>query len=78
MKVTVVKSEDTRDYRNLLEIFVNDEQEFYAVDGEPEDNTLCRNFNDCYSIPALMRAAYEAGKRGEEFVLEEKTEDWCA
>jgi hypothetical protein len=36
-------------------------------DGEPEDNTLMRNFNDVFHIIDLMQAAYEVGKSGEPF-----------
>lgn len=36
-------------------------------EGEPEDMTLNRDLNDVYEIPAMLREAYEAGKRGEPF-----------
>ena len=42
-------------------------------DGESEDNTLARNFNDVYQIASLLRMAYAAGKAGEELVFEEGT-----
>lgn len=42
-------------------------------DGEPEDNNLARNFNDCYSIITLVRAAFDAGKRGDELKITEET-----
>ena len=34
-------------------------------DGEPEDNNLGRNFNDCYIIPDILKKVHEAGLRGE-------------
>lgn len=34
-------------------------------DGEPEDNSLGRNFSDCYRIVEALQLAYEAGKRGD-------------
>lgn len=37
----------------------------------PEDFSFYRNLNDCYKIPHLMCAAYEAGKRGETFEIED-------
>lgn len=49
-------------------ITVNGEKRIEANDyGEPEDNTLGRDLNFVYSIVGLMREAYEAGKKGEEF-----------
>ena len=63
------------DWRYSLDIVVDGESVFSVGDGEPEDNSLSRNFNDCYNIVALMRRAFEAGKRGEEFIFEEKGGD---
>lgn len=53
-----------------FKIIVDGEQRASFFDGEPEDNTLSRNFNDVYSIPDLMKMAWEAGKNNEEFVVE--------
>ena len=33
-------------------------------DGEPEDNSLSRNFCDVHSIVSALEVAYDAGKRG--------------
>jgi len=41
----------------------------------PEDFSFYRNLNDCFSIPALMKKAYEAGVRGEPFEAEEVDKD---
>ncbi|MFS0562558.1 hypothetical protein AB1K91_17670 [Terribacillus sp. 179-K 1B1 HS] len=38
-------------------------------DGEPEDANIMRDFSGVKSIPELMKRAYEAGKRGEEFEI---------
>ena len=43
-------------------------------DGEPEDNTLSRNFASVYQIEDLIRWAYEAGKAGEELTFGEGKE----
>lgn len=74
----VVKSimdsyDDGYSYSNGLKIFIDDKSVFTVFEGEPEDNTLGRNYNDCYKIPELMRLAFEAGKRGEEISF--KTEE---
>lgn len=38
--------------------------------GEPEDNSLGRNFNDVFYIEEAIRIAYEAGKNGEKLEVE--------
>jgi len=40
-------------------------------EGEPEDMSLGRDLSDAYDISSLLKEAYEAGKRGEEFYFEE-------
>lgn len=74
MKVTVkslTKEErERRDYRNALGIDIDGKQVFSVVDGEPEDATLSRDFDDCYKIPNLMRLAHKAGVDGETFEIE--------
>ncbi len=81
MKITVKTLSDElsekRDYRQVLEIHVNDEEVFSVSDGEPEDSNLSRDFSDCYSITDLMEQAYLAGKNGESFeVNEEIITEW--
>ena len=59
-----------------LEINVNDKIHLNLGSYDsPEDNHLHRNFKDCYRITELMRLAYEAGKDGEEFILERISKD---
>ncbi|OMD02535.1 hypothetical protein [Paenibacillus odorifer] len=47
--------------------------------GEPEDAVFFRDLNGAYSIMALAKAAYEAGKRGEtleyEFIDESEADE---
>lgn len=73
MNVVVIhrseKEVEECDYRNAMEIEVDNITVFRAYDGEPEDSNLGRDFNDCYDVPKLMKMAYEAGKRGEAFNL---------
>jgi len=70
MKVKLISSpEDELEYP-FFEIHIDDKLELSFCDGEPEDNNMCRNFNDVYSIPDLLRKAYEAGKAGESFEVE--------
>ena len=72
VKVTGLTDEgcERRDYRDVLEISIDGKRAFQVFDGEPEDATLSRDFNDCYSIPEMMQKAYEAGKNGETFKIE--------
>ena len=44
-------------------------------DGESEDNSLVRNFNDCFAIKALIKEANELGLRGEAIEMEEIQEE---
>lgn len=55
------------DYREAVCIKINDKKVFEVGDGEPEDATLGRDFNDVYKIPELLEKAYEAGKNGEPY-----------
>jgi hypothetical protein len=77
MKVRINRFE-FEDYRDFLEITVeanNIKRKLSFCDGEPEDNTLGRGFMDCYSIDDVIKAAYKAGKAGEELEIEEVSED---
>jgi hypothetical protein len=59
------------DFRDHLTIEVDGKIVFDVSDGEPEDGTLSRDFCDCFSIGDLMEMAYNAGKNGESFELQE-------
>lgn len=66
-----------RDWR--IEVFVASEvtDERKSVEfseGEPEDMNLGRDLSDAYTLVNLIKLAYECGKRGEEFNLEEVKE----
>ena len=69
------KGIEARDYRNILQIFINGKKVFYVFDGEPEDATLNRDFNDCWKIGVLMEVAYNSGKNGEDFEISTIMED---
>lgn len=53
----------TGEYGNALEINL-DHAKLKFHDGEPEDNTLGRNFNDCYLVAKLIKVAHELGLNG--------------
>lgn len=71
MKVIVTR-EISEDYETeSLEIVIDYHTKFSVCSSDSsEDNTLSRNFSDCYDIPSLLRKAYEAGKNGESFDVE--------
>ena len=76
MKVTIIslteKAVEERDYRDMCVIEIDDKKVFGVSDGEPEDSNLSRDFSDVYSIPTLLQMAYDAGKKGEELVFENR------
>jgi len=47
-----------------------DRVSFHNMDGCPEDATLNRDLNDVYNIETLIMKAFEAGKNGEDIVIE--------
>ena len=55
------------DYRDEMTIEVDGKEVFQVSDGEPEDSNLSRDFSACYGIVDLMKMAFEAGVKGEEF-----------
>jgi hypothetical protein len=76
MKVTEVSATDEDDYREYFAIKVNGKREVSFCDGEPEDNNMHRNFSQIGSISRLMKMAYDAGKNGEDFEIEEVKKEW--
>ncbi len=72
MNVTVKSLNDegmeNRGDKDIYQIQI-DSSEYTFFDGEPEDNTLQRNFAFVFSIPRMLEKAFKAGKNGEEFNL---------
>jgi hypothetical protein len=72
-KTLTPEAKEKNDYRDEYHIFIDGVEEISANDyGEPEDNSLRRDLNFVYSIVPLIKRAYEAGKNGEEFVIEKE------
>lgn len=76
MNIEVFTATDDHDCRNAIVIHVDGKEVFSAYDGEPEDNTLCRNFNHAYSVAGLMKVAHEAGVVGQSITITEKEVKW--
>jgi len=75
--VSSEKFQENNDYRCFLEIEVDGKKECGFSDGEPEDANLNRDYSDCYNIVSLMKRAHEAGKNGEELIIEEiESDEW--
>jgi hypothetical protein len=74
--VKVIDAVDELDCRCYLKILIDDRKVFSAMDGEPEDNNLSRNFNNCFGIEGLLEQAFRAGERGEHFKIVRETVDW--
>ena len=70
------------DYRNFLRIeLLFDEggliKKLEFIDGEPEDNNLNRNFNDCYAIEDLVRIIADGEKEDVSIeYVEHESGDW--
>ncbi len=67
LKVITLTEEEmiNRDYCSMYALEIDDQKVFCVHDGEPEDNTLSRNFSDVYSLANLLQKAYNAGKNNE-------------
>ena len=81
MKITVTRlteeAKKDRDERDGFAIDIDGKCVFSAWDGEPEDNSLARNFNDCLKIPDILKMVFERGKTGETFEIEyQKLDDF--
>lgn len=71
MKVRCVSSNDEDEGRLYYRIEVDGKKFVEFCDGEPEDNSIGRNFNDIYLIDELIRKAHKAGYAGEELKVEQ-------
>jgi hypothetical protein len=76
MKITSYYPEDS--YEGVMRLSLQTDSVNQSVSfgrGEPEDNALCRDLSDAYSIEGMLVAAYNAGKNGEELIREREEED---
>ena len=61
-----------RDYCDIYAIEIDGKRVFCVADGESEDNTLFRNFNDVYKLEDILSTVYEAGVAGKRLEIEYK------
>jgi len=69
------KKIEEMEYKNAIEICVNGKLKLRFADGEPEDATLSRGFNDVYYITDALEMAYSAGKSGEQMIIKYEESD---
>ena len=76
MKIEIIHDADEKNYgeRESLEISVNGKERIAVYNPEPEDASLCRDLSFAFQIVPLMREAWEAGKNGEPFDVENTEE----
>lgn len=68
MIIKEITVNDAPDFeRPSFTLEVNGKREMFATTPEPEDASICRDLSFVYDISSLMKIAYDAGKRGEEF-----------
>jgi len=58
--------------RDVVEVRVDGSLVWSVYDSDPKDATLRGSFKDCYRVDALIKLAYEAGKRKEELEIVKK------
>ena len=76
MKVESFFASDENDDRDALIIKIDGKLVFSAIDGELEDNSLMRNFNDCVGIVDLLEQAFMAGADKEEIEISQNKITW--
>ncbi len=73
MKIDITT--EFEDFRSSYELKINDIKALRFWDGEPEDNNIGRNFNDVHNILKVIKAAFEAGQKGESLEITENHKD---
>ena len=67
---------DRDDYRQYMRIDEDGVKLVEFCDGEHEDNTLSRNFNDCVRLHDLFQKFYEYGLAGKQVTFTSEEVDW--
>jgi len=79
MKVDIITRTDENveesDDRDAVAIYLDGVKKFGVHDGEPEDNTLGRNFSYVYNVGGLLEYFYNLGKSGVEVEFNQKRSD---
>jgi hypothetical protein len=82
MKVEIIHRSESRveecDYRSALDLTVISGDNVVHIDfydGEPEDNSMSRNFSSIYSIAEIIKVAHQAGLDGQPLEVSEEDSD---
>lgn len=71
----IIKEYDGYDEESMISsitIYFDDKPVFDVEETEyQEDNTLWRNFQDCYNVLWMLKKVYELGKQWVEIIFEE-------
>ncbi len=65
---------DNADGRSATRLTIDSEEMYCLVDGEPEDNSLARNFS--FDVEQLLSKAYYAGEAGSGFNFVRREVSW--
>ena len=65
---------DHKDGRSATRLEIDSEEMYCLVDGEPEDNSLARNFS--FDVEEILSKAYYAGEAGSGFTFSRKEVTW--
>jgi hypothetical protein len=75
MTITFLSAQD-QDYRDAFAVLVDGEVLMEFMDGEAEDASLSRDYNDLYQIPDLVNKVIKAREVGYTVELKYETLKW--
>lgn len=76
MLIQCISAQNERDCRNAFVVAVNGKSFLNFVDGEPEDNSISRNFSDVSSIGSLIERVVKARDSGESVEIRNEKMSW--
>lgn len=67
MQINIIQSNPDNKDIQLIKIEFDGRQQFYVEEDKVDwtNNTLDRNFSNCYMIKAMLEKVYDAGQKGE-------------
>lgn len=76
MLIQCISAQNKEDYRRAFVVAINGKSFLNFVDGEPEDNSISRNFNDILSIDSLIERVIKARDSGESVEIKKEKMSW--
>lgn len=74
VKTLTQEALEENEYKNTLVLEMDGKNVLSFWEGEPEDGTFGRNFNDVYKIADVLKMAYERGRLEQGVVIIKNTE----